>query len=157
MAYLTRGTLNAAGDNAVLLTHGFTSSPATFQRNDVIAGEGSWSDLVGSGAAIDTDKYFVVCPNMLGSCYGSTGPSTVNPATGKPWGPDFPEYSVADMVSQHVLLKKLGVTRLRAVGGPSYGGIQALQWAMDHPELVDAIIVQSRVLSFRSKSHRNDF
>lgn len=142
VAYLTFGTLNEGGDNAVLLTHGFTSTPGMFRRDDLIAGEGSWADLIGAAAAIDTDRYFVVCPNMLGSCYGTTGPSTVNPATGKPWGPDFPEYSVSDMVaSQYALLERLGVTRLRAVGGPSYGGIQALQWAVDHPEMVDAIIV----------------
>ncbi len=140
IAYLSFGTLNDTGDNAILVTHGFTSSPGMLRRDDVIAGEGSWADLVGPGAAIDTDRFFVVCPNMLGSCYGTTGPSTVNPVTGEPWGPAFPEYSVQDMVaSQHALLQRLEVTRLRAVVGPSYGGIQALQWAIDYPELVDAI------------------
>jgi len=142
VAYLSFGTLNQAGDNAVLVTHGFTSSPGMLRRDDVIAGEGSWADLVGAGAAIDTDRYFVICPNMLGSCYGTTGPNTINPETGHPWGPTFPEYSVRDMVaSQHALLNRLGVTRLRAVVGPSYGGIQALQWAIDYPNIVDAIAV----------------
>jgi len=140
VAYLSFGTLNPAGDNAVLVTHGYTSTPGMARRDDVIAGEGSWADLIGPDAAIDTNRYFVVCPNMLGSCYGSTGPGTVNPRTGEPWGPDFPDYSVQDMVaSQHALLTRLGVTRLRCVVGPSYGGIQALQWAMDHPDMVDAI------------------
>lgn len=140
VSYLSFGELNGAGDNAVLVTHGFTSSPGMLRRDDVIAGEGSWADLVGPGAAIDTGRFFVVCPNMLGSCYGTTGPNTINADTGEPWGPDFPEYSVQDMVaSQYALLKRLGVTRLRAVLGPSYGGIQALQWAIDHPDMVDAI------------------
>lgn len=140
VAYLRFGKLNETGDNAVLVTHGITSGPAMCLRDEAVAGEGSWADLVGPGAAIDTDRFFVICPNMLGSCYGTTGPSSINPDSGKPFGPDFPEYSVQDMVaSQYALLTRLGVKRLRAVVGPSYGGIQALQWAVDHPEMVDAI------------------
>lgn len=140
VAYLTLGTLNAAGDNAVLVTHGFTSGPSMLLRTDLGTIEGSWADLVGPGAAIDTDRYFVVCPNMLGLCYGSTGPASIDPRTQRPFGPAFPEFSIGDMVaSQYALLVRLGVTRLRAVVGPSYGGIQALQWALDHPDMVDAI------------------
>lgn len=140
VAFLCFGKLNEAGDNAILVTHGFTSGPSMLLRDEVIAGEGSWADLVGPGAAIDTDRYFVVCPNMLGSCYGTTGPGSINPATNRQWGPDFPEYSVQDMIaSQYALLTRLGVRRLQAVVGPSYGGIQALQWAVDHPEMVERI------------------
>lgn len=140
VGYTSFGQLNAAGDNAVLVTHGFTSGPGMVLRDEVIAGEGSWADLVGPGAALDTNRFFVVCPNMPGSCYGTTGPASTNPDTGRLYGPTFPEIAVQDMIaSQHRLLMKLGITRLRTVVGPSYGGIQAIQWALDHPDLVDSI------------------
>lgn len=148
VAYTSRGRLAPSGDNAILVTHGFTSAHTMIEPGHLVA-EGSWADLVGPGRPFDTDRYFVVCSNMLGSSFGTTGPGDPNPATGKPWGPDFPDITLADIVEvQHRLLRQLGVTRLRAVIGPSYGGFLALQWALDHPDRVDAIGVISS--GFRS-------
>ena len=148
VAYTCRGTLAPAGDNAILVTHGFTSAHTMIEAGHLVA-EGSWADLVGPGRPLDTDRHVVVCSNMLGSAFGTTGPGSIDPATGRPWGPDFPDITLADIVEvQHRLLHALGVTRLRAVIGPSYGGFQALQWALDHPDRVDAIGVISS--DFRS-------
>ncbi|MFO1330241.1 MAG: alpha/beta fold hydrolase [Rubrivivax sp.] len=143
VAYTCRGTRAAEGDNAILVTHGFTSAHTMIEPGHLVA-EGSWADLVGPGRPLDTDRYFVVCSNMLGSSFGTTGPGSLDPATGRPWGLGFPDITLADIVEvQHRLLQALGVTRLRAVIGPSYGGFQALQWALDHPDRVDAIGVVS--------------
>jgi homoserine O-acetyltransferase len=148
VAYVSRGRLDAAGDNAVLVTHGFTSAHTMIEPGHLVA-EGSWADLVGPGRPLDTERFFVVCSNMLGSAFGTTGPRSIEPATGKPWGLRFPDITLADIVqAQHRLLSALGVKRLRAVIGPSYGGFQALQWALDHPGQVDAIGVISS--DFRS-------
>ena len=137
IAHVTHGTLAPDGRNAVLVTHGYTSGPSMLSAGHHTA-EGSWAPLLGPGRPLDTDRFFVVCSNMLGSAFGSTGPSTTNAATGRPWGPDFPRITLADIVAaQHALLTALGVTHLRAVVGPSYGGFQALQWALDHPSMVD--------------------
>lgn len=142
LAYVTYGTLAPDGRNAILLTHGYTSSHLFAHRPDSAdkpgadkgAAEGSWAALVGPGAAIDTDRYFVVSSNMLGSSYGSTGPATPDPATGKPYGPSFPELTLADMVTaQRRLLDRLGVRELIAVVGPSYGGFQAFAWGVEFP------------------------
>lgn len=139
VAYSCRGTLAPEGDNGILLTHGFTSAHTMIEPGHLVA-EGSWADLVGPGQAFDTGRYFIVCSNMLGAAFGTTGPRSVDPATGRPYGPDFPDITLADIVEvQHRLLGALGVTRLRAVIGPSFGGFQALQWALDHPDRVDAI------------------
>jgi homoserine O-acetyltransferase/O-succinyltransferase len=139
-AYRTLGRLNAAGTNAVLVLHGYTTGPSMLDAGSNVA-EGSWSELVGPGKAIDSERWFVVCPNMLGSAYGSTGPGSVNPATGQPYGIDFPRITVADIVgAQKGLLDALGVTRLAAVAGPSLGGYQALQWAVSYPEIVDRVV-----------------
>lgn len=139
-AYRTLGRLNAAGDNAVLVLHGYTTGPSMLDAGANVA-EGSWSGLVGPGQAIDSDRCFVVCPNMLGSCYGSTGPASVDPATGRPHGIDFPRLTVRDIVdAQKDLLDSLGVRRLAAVVGPSLGGYQALQWAVRYPGLVDRVV-----------------
>jgi homoserine O-acetyltransferase len=109
-----------------------------------VVAEGSWADLVGPGRPLDTDRHFVVCSNMLGSSFGTTGPRSIDPATGEPWGLRFPDITLADIVEvQNRLLGALGATRLRAVIGPSYGGLQALQWALDHPDRVHAIGVIS--------------
>jgi homoserine O-acetyltransferase/O-succinyltransferase len=143
VAYTCRGRLAPTGDNAILVTHGFTSAHMMIEPGHLVA-EGSWADLVGPGRPLDTDRYFVVCSNMLGSSFGTTGPRSIEPATGEPWGLRFPDITLADIVEvQHRLLGALGVTRLRAVIGPSYGGFQALQWALDHPDRVDAIGVIS--------------
>ncbi|WP_311221027.1 MULTISPECIES: alpha/beta fold hydrolase [unclassified Acidovorax] len=139
VAYATYGRLAPGGDNAILVTHGYTASHRMLAHGDGVA-EGSWAPLIGPGRVLDTDRYFIVCSNMLGSCYGSTGPASIDPRTGRVYGPDFPDITLQDIVQvQHQLLQHLGVQRLRAVVGPSYGGFQALQWALDHPDRVDAI------------------
>lgn len=141
IAYVTYGRLAPDGRNGALLTHGYSSNHLYASGPRPGASEGAWSTLVGPGQAIDTEQLFVVSSNMLGSCYGSTGPASVDPRTGRPYGPDFPEITVADMVrAQRLLLDHLGVNRLRVVAGPSYGGMQAFQWAVDYPELVEAIV-----------------
>lgn len=149
LAYETYGQLAPDGRNAVLITHGFTSShhaagkygpngaPKGLKAGDI----GSWDKLIGPGKPIDTNRHFVVSSNMLGSSYGSTSPRSINPATGKPYGPDFPRLIVADIVSaQKALLDHLGVKRLVAVAGPSYGGYQAFQWAVSYPDFMDGIV-----------------
>jgi homoserine O-acetyltransferase len=140
VAYRSLGTLNAAGDNAVLVLHGYTTGPSMLEAGANVA-EGSWSELAGPGKPIDSDKYFVICPNMLGSCYGSTGPASIDPATGLPYGPDFPAITAQDIVdAQKALLDSLGVTKLAAVTGPSFGAYQAFQWAASYPQLVGRVV-----------------
>ena len=139
-AYRTMGRLNAAGDNAVLVLHGYTTGPSMLDAGSNVA-EGSWSALVGPGMPIDSERYFVVCPNMLGSCYGSTGPASIDPASGRPYGLAFPSLEVADIVAaQKALLDAIGVRRLAAVAGPSLGAYQAFQWALSHPEMVERVV-----------------
>jgi homoserine O-acetyltransferase len=140
VAYRSLGQLNAAGDNAVLVLHGYTTGPTMLEPGANVA-EGSWAELVGPGRPIDTDRWFVICPNMLGSCYGSTGPASIDPATGKPYGVDFPQITAVDIINaQKALLEHLGVTRLAAVAGPSFGAYQAFQWAASYPQLVERVI-----------------
>jgi homoserine O-acetyltransferase len=143
VAYETYGELNAAGDNAILVEHALTASAHAAGRHE--PGErapGWWDVMIGRGRAFDTTKYFVVCANLLGSCYGTTGPSSADPATGRPYGLSFPRIRIGDMVSvQHELLRRLGVRRLRAVVGGSMGGMQALEWALRYPDLVDSILL----------------
>jgi homoserine O-acetyltransferase len=149
LAYETYGTLAPDGRNAVLHTHGYTSSHhaagtygATGAGKGHKAGDvGSWDKLIGPGKAIDTSRLFVVASNMLGSSYGSTNPATINPKTGKPYGPDFPRTTVGDIVrAQKALLDHLGVKHLIAVVGPSYGGYQAFQWAVTYPDFMNGIV-----------------
>lgn len=136
-AYETWGTLASGADNAILLCHGYTSSPHA--AGDA---EGWWSPLIGPGKAIDTDHYFVICSNMIGSAYGSSGPASINPETGRPFGPDFPALSTADMVdAQRRLLAHLGVQNLAAVIGYSYGGHLAFAWGETHPDMMRALVV----------------
>ena len=138
LAYVTEGTLAADKSNVVLLTHGYTSS---HQMMGTANSEGPWSGLVGPGRAIDTNRFFVLSSNMLGSSYGSTAPMTDNPATGKPYGPDFPTITLRDIVTaQKQLLASLGINHLVAVVGPSYGGFQAFAWAGYFPDMMDAIV-----------------
>lgn len=137
--YASYGSLNDTGDNVVLATHGYTSGPAMIDGG-AAASEGSWSSLVGPGCVIDTNHHHVICPNILGSSYGTTGPSSINSLSKEPWGPTFPAITLRDIVGvQYRMLKQQGVKKLRAVVGPSYGGIQALQWALDYPDVVEAI------------------
>jgi homoserine O-acetyltransferase/O-succinyltransferase len=150
IAYETYGRLAPGGRNAVLATHGYTSSHHAAGRyktggapKGIPEGElGWWDRLIGPDKAIDTDKLFVVASNMLGSSYGSTAPASINPQTGKRYGPDFPRLAVADIVrAQKLLLDHLGVQHLVAIAGPSYGGFQAFQWAVQHPDMMDGIVV----------------
>jgi homoserine O-acetyltransferase/O-succinyltransferase len=140
IAYATRGRLSADGRNAILVTHGYTSGQRMIEPG-VASSEGAWSTLVGPGAPIGTDRYFVVCSNMLGSSYGSTNAASVDPRTGKPYGSRFPRITVEDIVTaQKRLLEHLGVSHLRAVVGPSYGGFQAFQWSVTFPDFMDGIV-----------------
>jgi homoserine O-acetyltransferase len=156
IAYRTRGKLAPDGRNAILITHGYTSGP---QMIDPAAGvgEGAWSEIVGPGRPVDTDRFFVVCPNMLGSSYGSTNAASINPETGKRYAAEFPALTVSDIVaSQYALLRSLGVIHLFAIVGPSYGGFQAFQWAVDYPDFMSAIVpVVTSPMAQRERSDAN--
>ncbi|MGH6764649.1 MAG: alpha/beta fold hydrolase [Bradyrhizobium sp.] len=139
IAYRTLGSLAANRDNAVLVTHGNTSGPQMIDPGGS-TGEGSWKDLVGPGKPVDTDRLFVICPNMLGSSYGSTNAASIDPTTGRPYGPRVPEITVGDIVAtQRALLDRFGIERLVAIVGPSYGGFQAFQWAVNYPAMTKGI------------------
>ena len=143
IAYETYGTLNAAKSNAVLVCHALNASHhvAGYYENDK-GNVGWWDNLVGPGKPLDTNRFFVVGSNYIGSCFGSTGPASVNPATGKPWGADFPVVTVEDWVeAQARLADRLGIERFAAVIGGSLGAMQALQWTLSYPERVRHSIV----------------
>jgi homoserine O-acetyltransferase/O-succinyltransferase len=142
IAYETYGRLGPGGRNAVLITHGYTSSHHAAGRNAANGNlPGWWDGLIGPDKAIDTDKLFVVSSNMLGSSSGSINGSSINPQTGGPYGPDFPAITVHDIVAaQRTLLDALRVKHLVAIAGPSYGGYQAFQWAVDFPDFMDGIV-----------------
>jgi homoserine O-acetyltransferase len=141
IAYETYGRLAPGGRNAVLITHGFTGSHHQAGRNPANGNlPGAWDALIGPGKPIDTDRLFVVASNMLGSSFGSTNAASINPATGEPYGPDFPHISIVDIIAaQKAMLDALGVKHLVAVCGPSYGGYQAFQWAVAYPDFMDGI------------------
>jgi homoserine O-acetyltransferase len=161
VAYETYGTLSPARDNVILVCHalsgdahaaGFATTPPAAgtrdgfaaERRDGSAGKGLgwWDGMIGPGKAFDTDQFFVVSTNLLGGCRGTTGPSSLDPATGRPYGSDFPVITVADMVRcERAFLDELGIERLAAVAGGSLGGMQALQWAVLFPDQVDSIVV----------------
>ncbi|UNX56490.1 homoserine O-acetyltransferase [Georgenia sp. TF02-10] len=141
LAYETWGELNAAGDNAVLVLHALTGDSHVTGHPGEPTGAGWWSQVVGPGRAIDTEKYFVVAPNVLGGCQGSTGPSSPAP-DGSPWGSRFPTLTVRDQVAAELeLADHLGVGRWALVVGPSMGGHRVLEWAVTAPERVAAIAV----------------
>lgn len=160
VAYETYGTLSPGRDNVILVCHalsgdahaaGFSARPVAASTRDGFgaderdagrgAGLGWWDGMIGPGKAFDTNHYFVVSSNLLGGCRGTTGPSSFNPATGRPYGSDFPVITVADMVRvQRALLRELGIVRLAAVAGGSLGGMQALEWAVRYADDVDAIV-----------------
>jgi len=141
IAYRTYGRLNAERSNAVLICHALTGDQYVADTHPVTGRPGWWSNLVGSGRIVDTDKYFVICSNVIGGCMGSAGPATVDPATGRPFGLDFPVITIADMVrAQKLLVDALGIDQLFAVIGGSMGGMQVLQWAAAYPEKVFAAV-----------------
>jgi homoserine O-acetyltransferase len=156
IAYRTLGHLAPDRDNVVLITHGNTSGPQMIDPGGS-TGEGSWNVIVGPGKAVDTDKFFVICPNMLGSSYGSTNAASIDPITGTRYGPRFPDITVSDIVAtQRALLAALGIERLAAIVGPSYGGIQAFQWAVDYPDMmkgIAAIVTAPLVLRERAEGN----
>jgi len=146
LAYETWGTLSPRRDNAVLLHTGLSASShaRSHPRN---SNPGWWEDFIGPGAPIDTDRFFVICSNLLGGCYGSTGPMSTNPATGEPYATDFPIVTVRDMVrAQLLLVDHLGIETLRASVGASLGGMQSLDLAAHVPERVERIVSISAAL-----------
>ena len=153
-AYETWGTLNAEGDNAILITHALTGNThAHDAANPVDTKVAWWNPLIGPGKAIDTSRYFVICVNILGGCYGSTGPSSLDPRTGKPYGMRFPVVTIRDMVrAQHRLITHLGVRQLALVVGGSIGGQQALEWAITYPELVRKVGVVAATASLTAQA-----
>jgi len=141
LAYETYGKLNAAKDNAILLLHALSGSAHAGFVNEK-GEQGWWFDFIGPGRALDTERYFVICSNILGGCSGSTGPGSVDPVTGRPYGLDFPVITIGDMVrAQKRLIENLGIETLLAVIGGSIGGMQALQWAVDFPDNVRSAVV----------------
>ena len=139
IAYETYGAKGNAKQNTILLLHGYTSNPHAAGGGD--SNPGWWEHLIGPGCAIDTNHYFVVTPNMLGSSYGTTGPSSLNPITGKPYGPTFPEITTRDMIEAHrLLLAELGSENLAAIVGYSYGGYLTFQWAVTYPEQMRSLV-----------------
>src|SRR4029078_5996171 len=137
IAYKTYGTLNAERTNAVLICHALTGDHHVASPNQVNGKSGWWETIVGSGKPIDTERYFVICPNVLGACMGTTGPASTNPKTGQPWGLDFPVITIRDMVrAPAMLLDELKIDSLFAVIGGSMGGMQVLQWAASYPDRV---------------------
>lgn len=157
VAYETYGTLSPARDNVILVCHalsgdahaaGLSANPPEEGTRDGFAaaaspkGIGWWDGMIGPGKAFDTDIYFVVSTNLLGGCRGTTGPSSIDPDTGRPYGSSFPVITVADMVRcERAFLSELGIERLAAVAGGSLGGMQALEWATTYPDRVDNIVV----------------
>jgi homoserine O-acetyltransferase len=160
IAYETYGTLSPLRDNVILVCHalsgdahaaGYAKTPPAESTRDGFGAEerdgaskrglGWWDGMIGPGKAFDTNRFFVISTNLLGGCRGTTGPSSVNPATGRPYGADFPVITVADMVrTQRAFLDEIGIARLAAVAGGSLGGMQAFEWAILYPERVDAIV-----------------
>lgn len=161
VAYETYGTLAPQRDNVILVCHalsgdahaaGFSTAQTAASTRDGFGAEdrdgtkgaalGWWDGMIGPGKAFDTDRFFVVSTNLLGGCRGTTGPSSIDPATGEPYGSDFPVLTVADLVrTERAFLDELGIERLAAVAGGSLGGMQALEWAIQFPDQVDTIVV----------------
>ena len=137
IAYKTYGTLNAERSNSVLICHALTGDQHVASVHPVTKKSGWWETMIGPGKPIDTERYFVICPNVVGACMGTTGPSSTDPKTGNPWGLEFPVITIRDMVrAQAMLLDHLGVDSLFAVAGGSMGGMQVLQWAASYPHRV---------------------
>lgn len=150
IAYETWGTLREDGSNAILLYHALSGSHHAAGSNPSIPGvenfwqpemhDGWWEEMIGPGKALDTNEFFIICANYLGGCYGTTGPSSISPETGKPWGSSFPHITAADQVqASALLLDALGIDVLHAVVGPSVGGLLALTFATIHPQRVNRV------------------
>ena len=140
-AYQTYGTLNADRTNAILICHALTGDQHVANVHPATGKPGWWQTMVGPGRPFDTDRFFVICANVLGGCMGTTGPSSTNAATGKPWALDLPVVTIRDMVNaQAKLIDHLGIDTLFAVAGGSMGGMQVLEWAASYPERVFAAL-----------------
>ncbi len=141
LAYQTYGKLNYDKSNAILICHGLTGDQYVASKNPITQKDGWWDFLIGEGKAIDTNRYFVICSNVIGGCMGSFSPKEINPETGQYYALDFPIITIADMVNaQKLLLDKLEIKQLLAIVGGSMGGFQALQWAISYPEFAKAIL-----------------
>jgi len=144
IAYETYGTLSPAADNAILIVHAFSGdahAAGYHTENPAAEKPGWWDYMIGPGKGIDTDRYFVICSNILGSCMGSTGPCSINPETGNPYAMGFPMVTIGDMVAaQKKLVDHLGISRLHTVIGGSVGGMQALEWCVRYPRMVRSAI-----------------
>jgi homoserine O-acetyltransferase len=142
VAYETYGTLNDQRSNAILILHALTGDAHAAGYHESDAKPGWWDEMIGPGKAFDTDRYFVICSNVLGGCKGTTGPASINPATGESYDLDFPLISISDMVHvQRRLIDFLGIEKLLAVAGGSMGGMQALEWLSAYPERLGSAIV----------------
>ena len=141
VAYRTYGPLNAQRSNAILICHALTGDQFVADPHPITGKPGWWSEVVGPGKILDTDRYFIICSNVLGGCMGTTGPSDVNQATGQPWGVSFPVITIGDMVQvQARLVDALGIDQLFCVVGGSMGGMQVLEWCSSYPSRVFAAI-----------------
>ena len=141
VAYETVGTLNADKSNAILVCHALTGDQYCTSPHPITGKDGWWSRIIGPGKLIDSDEYFIICTNVLGSCLGTTGPQEINPETGKPWGTDFPVITIRDMVrAQTHLIDHFGIDKLFSVMGGSMGGMQVLEWLATYPERVFSAI-----------------
>jgi homoserine O-acetyltransferase len=141
VAYETYGTLDKDASNAIVVLHGTTSTHHAAGTVTRDRRKGWWDRVIGTGKLFDTSRYCVIAPNMLGSSYGSTGPASIDPSTGRPYGTSFPDITLADMVrSQHLLMRSLGIAKLVAVAGQSIGGLLAFQWAVTCPEFMSGVI-----------------
>lgn len=142
VAYETYGRLNDDGSNVILICHALTANAhAAGKKSAIDKTAGWWDALIGPGRAFDTDRYFVVCPNILGSCYGTTGPASINPATGELYRLEFPQFTVRDIVTvQKKLLEFLGVRQVVTISGSSLGGMQVLEWPLMYPQFCKSII-----------------
>ena len=141
IAYMTYGALNAAKSNSILVCHALTGDQFVASDHPITGKPGWWTTTVGPGKPIDTDRFFVICANVIGGCMGTTGPASIDPSTAKPYGLSFPLITIRDMVrAQAMLVEHLGISKLLAVAGGSMGGMQALQWAASFPDRVRAVI-----------------
>ncbi len=141
VAYETYGKLNSDGTNAILICHALTGDSHASSYNNPEERAGWWDGLIGKGKAFDPEKYFIVCSNFIGGCYGTSGPASLNPSTNKTYKNDFPQMTVRDMVNlQYKLINHLGIKRIKTIAGGSLGGMQALEWALIYPEIVESII-----------------
>jgi homoserine O-acetyltransferase/O-succinyltransferase len=137
IAFQTYGTLNAAKSNAIIVCHALTGDQHVVGTHPVTGKAGWWETVVGPGKPVDTDRYFVICPNIIGGCMGSTGPASINPATGRPYGVEFPVVTIRDMVrAQAMLTARLGIEDVFCVIGGSMGGMQVLEWAASYGDKV---------------------